>query len=406
MNEKRPHAGNGIRISIYCAKSRENKKWDTHTNSSVLWLAITLLQIGIAAIPLVRHRDWGVFLVTGSGILASILAGALPQWRIEKTPLRQRSYKYIALTSGNGSRDIMVIYGAGEAFDLEELAAAESPRCDRLWETIKMFSHPVLDEFKQPQKHRDGSEMRVTRMFHGLPRGLWLTRIASFFQVVFWLALLITVAGLESHSWYLVAVGSIGMMQNAMLAAAPRRPERRGLPLTLVDTIATKKVMDGLMDLEATIYGAGQVLRDEFFPGCLHEDEVRWWSGIAVKPVNLKLMDDYDHRRLLDERTRGTPRSRLQRRRDLDIPDIDFSAKRWLNRRSSTNVTANIEMDAYEYTPLTQPERANIEPRPSSRRDAFQPPRPYRDIKANTQAPARSPIQSPVRSPVRSPPWT
>lgn len=84
------------------------------------------------------------------------------------------------------------------------------------------------------------------------------------------------VAGLKSHSWYLVLVGSVGMLQNATLAATARRPEMRGLPLSRVDTIVTKRFMDGLIDLEATIHGAGVLLRDEYFPGTLRPDEEDW----------------------------------------------------------------------------------------------------------------------------------
>jgi len=68
-------------------------------------------------------REWSVFLITFSGIVASTVAGGLPQRSIEKLPLKRSSSKYIALTSGNGSRKVMIIYGGGVALDLEELAA-------------------------------------------------------------------------------------------------------------------------------------------------------------------------------------------------------------------------------------------------------------------------------------------
>jgi hypothetical protein len=267
---------------------------------------------------------------------------------------------------------------------------------------VKMFSYPVLNEFKKRQRRKDGSEVRRTRMIHGLPLGLWLTRVASFIQVIFWLALLVTVAGLKSHSWYLVAVGSVGMLQNGMLAAVARKPERRGLPLRRVDTIMTSKVMDGLMDLEATIGGAGQVLRDEFFPGSLREDEFQWWTGAAQKPFNLDLMKDYERGRLDDEDIRGRPRSKMQKKHNLGIPDIDFSTKKWLKRRTSTGLSGIMEMETYETTPLAEPEPVSLmEGKPPSARNQFQPARPYRD-----EAPPRHIPSTYSRDVSHSPDWT
>lgn len=324
MNKLKRHSGSGIRISIFTALER--KKRSALLNiSAICWLIITLLQLGVASIPLARDGEWGVFLITSTGTAAAFLAGQLPQWQIEKLPLKQRSTKHIALTSGNGSREIMIIYGGGKCLDLEELAAGESPRSDRAWEASKVLSRPVKDKNGRQLRHKNGNMVRRTFMWSGLPVGLWLTRFASFCQVVFWLALLITVAGLRSHSWYLVIVGSLGMLQNAMLAAAARKPERRGLPLRHVDTIMTLQTMDGLMDLEATIEGAGVRLLDEFFPGFLRENEIAWWGGDR---------NPYDNKRCKD-RTRGTPRSRLEKR-DLGIPNIDLSGKGQLYSRTST----------------------------------------------------------------------
>lgn len=349
LNKKHQHAGNGIRISIYRALGRELGQETKNLSTERLWVLVTLLQIGISAIPLGLDGEWGVFLVTCSGIAASFLAGALPQWRIEKVPIKRQSRSHIALTSGNASRDIMIIFGAGQALDLEELSAGESPRCDRIWESIRLFSDPVKPQGDKLSTYSDNKRRRKTKMYNGLPVGLWFTRIATFCQVVFWLALLITVAGLKSHSWYLVAVGSVGMLQNAMLAAAARRPDRRGLPLECVDIIMTNKVMDGLMDLEATISGAGQLLRYEFFPGALREDEESWWTGIVQQPRNQKRLEPYDAKRIKQPH-RGRPRSMLPKK-PIDIPDIDFSANAALDRTASTVQSSLFEMA--DYTPVS-----------------------------------------------------
>ncbi|RYO19223.1 hypothetical protein AA0111_g10418 [Alternaria arborescens] len=340
MNKHEPDAAYGIRISIYVAEKRKSRSAPIHM-SELCWLMVTLVQLGVAAIPLAIDGEWGIFLVTSTGIAAAFLAGQLPQWRIEKLPFKQDSQKHIALTSGNGSREIMIIYGAGNCLDLEELAAGESPRSDRAWKKSHVLSRPVKDKGGKGLKHQDESTARRTIMWQGLPAGLWITRLASFCQIVFWVALLITVAGLRSHSWYLVVVGSLGMLQNAMLGAVARKPERRDLPLRHVDTIATRKVMDGLMDLEATIGGAGVRLLDEFFPGFLTEKEIQWWAG---GDRNI-----YDNERVRD-RTRGEPRSRLEPR-ELGIPDVDLNGRGQMYSRTSTwntmpDAAEEVEMQA------------------------------------------------------------
>jgi hypothetical protein len=328
MNKRGALNGAAFRISIYKAEDRSKKR--RLFTSEIIWLAVTLTQLGVAAIPLGVDREWGVFLITFSGIVASIVAGGSPQWSIEKLPLKRLSSKYIAMTSGNGSREVMIVYGNGVALDLEELAAGESPRSDRVWEASRLFSARVKG--KIGETHKNGNEYRRAFMYDGLPVGLWMTRIACFCQTIFWIALLITVAGIKSHSWYIVFVGSLGMLQNAILAAVARSPDRRGLPLTLVDTIIAQRTMDGLMDLEMTVTGAGQVLLDEFFPGSLTEEEIAWWSGDR---------DTYDDKRMGRDRnrknevSRGRPRSRMPRK-NIHIPDIDLTGKMRLSRRTSS----------------------------------------------------------------------
>lgn len=312
MNNRNSLKGAGIRISVYLAEATEKRRWLSF-RSERLWLLITLAQVAISAIPFGMDNEWGVFLITMSGIVAAFVAGKLPQWNVEKLSPKRREKRWTALTSGNGSREIMIIYSAGKALDLEQISAGESPRSDRVWESSTIFSQAVKRADGTTEYHEDKTEKRQALMFKGLPLGLWFTRVVCFFQSVFWIVLLITVAGLKSHSWYLVLVGSLGMIQNALVAAVSRSPNRRHLPLRLVDTIIGYKTMDGLMDLESTINGAGQALLREFFPGSLRPIEIAWWNGDRG-PYD-------DARHLVAER--GRPRSRLPKRR-LDIPDIVY----------------------------------------------------------------------------------
>jgi hypothetical protein len=196
----------------------------------------------------------------------------------------------------------MIILGRGNCLDLEELAAQESPRSTRIWEKIDFLSTQEYNADGTPKRHRHGVSERTTKMLFGIPLGFIMTGVLCTIQSVFWIALLITVAGLKSHSWFILAVGALGMFQNAAVAAITRDPARRNLPLIAVDQIVCRKVMDGLMDLEITFPGYAPFLIDEFFPGELREDEKEWWKNKR---------DRYDDERCSDSKRRGIPRSRL-----------------------------------------------------------------------------------------------
>jgi hypothetical protein len=199
----------------------------------------------------------------------------------------------------------MIILGRGNCLDLEELAVQESPRSTRIWEKIDFLSNQVYDEDGKEMLHGGGVRVRIARMLWGIPLGFLMTGTLCTIQSVFWIALLITVAGLKSHSWFVLAVGALGMFQNAAVAAVSRDSSKRNLPLIVVDQIITRKVMDGLMDLEIAFPGQARPLLDEFFPGGiekLREDEREWWEGRYER---------YDEKRLKEHQRRGIPRSRM-----------------------------------------------------------------------------------------------
>jgi hypothetical protein len=260
-----------------------------------------LLQHCIAAIPIALYREWGIMLVTAAGTLLAMMAGALPQWRIEKCSGSNNSKSNIALTVGNGSRDIMVIRGNGTCIDLEETSAIQMPRSSRAWESHPLLSKQVFEDDK-PKTHSNGAPCRETRCYQGIPIGFWITMVVVAAQFVLWVALLIAVAGLRSHVWFLLGVGSLGMLQNVIVAASSRDPEKRNLNLQLVEVIMTRKVMDGLMDLDVGYEGFGDVLLKEYFPGKLRPKESEWWSGVK---------GPYDHDRVREVDRRGRPRQFL-----------------------------------------------------------------------------------------------
>lgn len=150
----------------------------------VWWLGwVTLfIQVIIAIIPWAIYGDWMIALVTFCGSCLSIATSAMPQWIEEKwTARRVEELKITCLTRGNGSHHVMVFISAPGAWDIESLAAAlPSPRLDT----------------------------------KGIALGL----------MVLWTCLLISVSGINHHTWYLVCIGALGMLQNLFAAGSPRRP--------------------------------------------------------------------------------------------------------------------------------------------------------------------------------------
>ncbi|KAI1743091.1 hypothetical protein F4680DRAFT_410978 [Xylaria scruposa] len=304
MSRTEPNTAGGIRISVWEAQENPNR----HTKHSyntihALGLVVTILQLVIASIPLICYGDWGILFVTGVGTFLAIVAGALPQWRVEKLPNRQHSESNFALTTGNGSRDIMIVIGRGNCLDLEELCSQETPRNGTPWEK---FGQEKLSSFAKPREgvggfsifHRTGTQIMNARTIWGLPSGFWLTLSICVVQSITWLIILIASAALCENAWFLISVGVLGMFQNAYLAAVERSPRHRNLPLQHVETIMTRKVMDGLMDLQVS-YGFARPLVSEFFPGPLREEEAAWWNGDR---------ELYDEIRLRYKSSRGVPR--------------------------------------------------------------------------------------------------
>lgn len=201
-----------------------------------------VLQLGIAAIPCGIFGDWSILLVTTSGILLSFAMGSIQQWSKEKWACRRGSSKTVILTRGNGSQHAIVIIGDGMGLDLEDLAAGPT--------------------------NVDASTSYTTRFT--------VTILAAF-----WILLLITAAGIKQNTWFLIAVGGIGILQNIFVAGRSRSPEAFGIPLTLDDVIGEPKVMDTLFAVEMAYPRVGKSMLDTFFPGKLRPEEQERWDKFA-----------------------------------------------------------------------------------------------------------------------------
>ncbi|KAL5319122.1 hypothetical protein ACEPPN_012171 [Leptodophora sp. 'Broadleaf-Isolate-01'] len=314
IERKQPLDDDGIRISVFDAQKRKTGFNPTKFNldrSHFYGIGVTLVQLTVASIPVILNLEWGVLFITAAGTVLAQIAGALPQWRAEKLPNRQHSNEIYALTTGNGSKDVMVIIGRGQCLDLEEFCVSDTPRNGRPWEKFTKLSEPRRDNDGSPKLHRAGTELRKSRVAFGLPYGFWVTRVISVLSSIFWLLLLINVAAVKDSTWFLLLVGAIGMFQNGILAAMERPPESRNIPLRYVETITSKKVMDGLMDFEIA-YDCGRPLLTTFFPGDLKQDEKDWWDGKK---------DDYDNARDKERGLRGVPRRFLQPNKAISSPD-------------------------------------------------------------------------------------
>ncbi|POS68715.1 hypothetical protein DHEL01_v212891 [Diaporthe helianthi] len=146
------------------------------------WVTI-LVQFGIAVVPWAVYGDWAIALVTLCGSFLAIVTCAMPQWIEEKWAAgRVEEYKVTCLTRGNGSRHVMVFIASPGSWDLESLAAGFS--------------------IARPE-----------------------TRGITLLLMVVWTCLLITVSAITHHTWFLVGIGGIGMLQNLFVAGVSRGPE-------------------------------------------------------------------------------------------------------------------------------------------------------------------------------------
>jgi hypothetical protein len=203
---------------------------------------ITFFQLGIAAIPCGLFGDWGILMITTCGILLSFLMACLPQWKNEKWACRRLDEdwdKNVALTRGNGSQHAIIILGSQGFLNLEDLAGG--------------------------QTNVDVSTSNTTR-------------VAIAGLALLWIFLLITAAGLKKNTWFLLAVGGTGILENVFIASWRRKPAALGIPIDFVEVFGDMKVMETLYAVEENYPYLGRAMRDTFFLGKLRPREVDKWS--------------------------------------------------------------------------------------------------------------------------------
>lgn len=226
----------GLCVSIYRAQEA-TKNCPGYDTPYITGILTTIVQLGVAAIPYGLYGDWAIFLVTAAGILLSFSSGALSQWSKEKWACRNNTKKTFVLTSGNGSQHAIVIQGNGVGLDLEDLSSNDpgiSASFKTIWAIITLGAG--------------------------------------------WVILLVTAAGIHVNTWFLLAVGGIGILQNMFAAGASRAPKAFGVPLEFVEVIGEWKVMDALFKVEESYPCLGKCLLPIFFPGKLNEHEQARWK--------------------------------------------------------------------------------------------------------------------------------
>ncbi|KAI9740314.1 MAG: hypothetical protein M1834_004892 [Cirrosporium novae-zelandiae] len=225
----------GLCVSIYRAKEAR-PGYSGYDRPYIVGFITCIIQLGLAAIPYRIFGDRSILLITEAGIALSFVSGALPQWSQEKWACRRDTRKTVVLTRGNGSQHAIMIIGDGKGLDLEDLAAAD----------VSSF-----------------------------PSGK--TTFAVITLAALWILLLITVSRTQRNTWFLLAIGSVGILQNIYVAGASRSPKAFGVPVEFVEVIGETKVMPTLFRVEEHYPRLGKNMLGTFFPGDLREDEqVKW----------------------------------------------------------------------------------------------------------------------------------
>ncbi|RYO85023.1 hypothetical protein DL766_005664 [Monosporascus sp. MC13-8B] len=116
----------------------------------------------------------GYDLVYFVGFATSVIQlGSIPQWSKKKWECRRDSEKAVILSRGNGSKHAIVVIGRSKGLDVEDLAAGPT--------------------------NVDVSASYTTR--------ITLTILATL-----WILLFIAAAGIKQNTWFLLAIGGIGIL--------------------------------------------------------------------------------------------------------------------------------------------------------------------------------------------------
>lgn len=187
------------------------------------WVIIGL-QVVVAAMSFLAYKDASTLIVTAAGTAVALWFGSSQQWTDEKWLDEKKSDDSFCLLQGNGCCHVMLVYGKGIGYNFEHLAGGWIPG-------------------------KSGTTRR--------------TAIHAFL----WVVLLIAMAREEGQTWSLLIIGGLGMVQNIVIAGAPRPASAFRFHLKWRDEFRGKKVLQTLCAAERKLEDVGFVLRPIFFPG-------------------------------------------------------------------------------------------------------------------------------------------
>ncbi|KAJ7213148.1 hypothetical protein GGX14DRAFT_564186 [Mycena pura] len=226
----------GLTVSFY--QTVPDKQMGVPDRDWVYWsgVVVIVVQLTIAVIPGALFGNWVILILTFGGIVLVQLQASLPQWQKEMWAGRRvdpEKPEVVCLTRGNGSAFAMVIRSTGGGIRLSDMASGRE----------------VLDKTTIP---------------------------ATLVLAALWIIHLFCTGGLDSDSWYSLAIGTLGMLQNALASGARRRWGALGIHLKKVNEVHNKKVFLALKAAEEVERNVGVVLTDIYFPGGLRPDEEAW----------------------------------------------------------------------------------------------------------------------------------
>ncbi|RMJ15819.1 hypothetical protein CDV36_004538 [Fusarium kuroshium] len=240
-----------LRVSVFTVAKDPNLEHGVPA-LDLVWcsgLFIVMVQLALSIIPWILYGEWHVFLITVFGNILAITEGSIPQIREEKWACPRRGGATVAITQGNGSRHVILI--------------------------------------ENDRKSKNGLDLEILARSTRAIRPALFTKVATAVLALLWVVLLITVAGMENHAWFLLTIGIIGSAQNLYVAGASRSPASHGIHMDFKHTIVDKSVHKVLKRVEQDYPLMGLVLLDVFYPNSLRvkteEDKAFWRAALANK---------------------------------------------------------------------------------------------------------------------------
>ena len=255
-NDVKKPAHAGLVVSFWEIDSAKRSAIGQPGRDVLFWsgVVVSILQLGVAAIPFGVYGDWGILLVTAAAILLCLGTGAQKQWKREKWACREiepgKKRTYI-MTRGNGAQHAIVVQCNGCGLNFEDLCTG-------------------FDNLDSPSISL-------------------ATRLAMVGLGVLWVCLLITSSALTQSAWFLIAVGGMGMLQNIFVAGWSREPEALGIPLKYNTVIGFPRVIDTIYEVERQHPKVGRSLAGVFFPGSLRDHEEEKLKGIEDEGKTRKM---------------------------------------------------------------------------------------------------------------------